>query len=126
MLPAEKRKKHLAVRATLLGARDDEQQTHRFHYNTIMEDYKMDRVKIACKMALIGIEIKKLMQSTELIADYLQDDEFDEVTLSAIEDTLNMVEKSTQDIKERATDAWLTAHAAKDKLLKEAKANEIV
>ena len=57
----------------------------------------MDRVKIACKMALIGIEIKKLMQSTELIADYLQDDEFDEVTLSAIEDTLNMVEKSTQD-----------------------------
>lgn len=31
----------------------------------------MDRVKIACKMALIGIEIKKLMQSTELIADYL-------------------------------------------------------
>lgn len=126
MLPAEKRKKHLAVRATLLGARDDEQQTHRFHYNTIMEDYKMDRVKIACKMALIGIEIKKLMQSTELIADYLQDDEFDEVTLSAIEDTLNVVEKSTQDIKERATDAWLTAHAAKAKLLKEAKANEIV
>ena len=86
----------------------------------------MDRVKIACKMALIGIEIKKLMQSTELIADYLQDDEFDEVTLSAIEDTLNVVEKSTQDIKERATDAWLTAHAAKDKLLKEAKANETV
>ena len=86
----------------------------------------MDRVKIACKMALIGIEIKKLMQSTELIADYLQDDEFDEVTLSAIEDTLNMVEKSTQDIKERATDACLIANAAKDKLLKEAKANEIV
>ena len=86
----------------------------------------MDRVKIACKMALIGIEIKKLMQSAELIADYLQDDEFDEVTLSAIEDTLNVVEKSTQDIKERATDAWLTAHTAKDKLLKEAKANEIV
>lgn len=86
----------------------------------------MDRVKIACRMALIGIEIKKLMQSTELIADYLQDDEFDEVTLSAIEDTLNMVEKSTQDIKERATDVWLTAHAAKVKMEKEAKANEIV
>lgn len=86
----------------------------------------MDRVKIACKMALIGIEIKKLMQSTELIADYLQDDEFDEVTLSAIEDTLNMVEKSTQDIKERATDVLLTAHAAKVKMEKEAKANEIV
>lgn len=86
----------------------------------------MDRVKIACKMALIGIKIKELRQCAELIADYLQDDEFDEVTLSAIEDTLNMVEKSAQDINERATNIWLTARAAKNKLLKEANADETV
>ncbi len=84
----------------------------------------MDRVKIACKMALIGIEMKKLMQCTELVADYLQDDAFDEVSLEAIKDALNVISHTASEIEDKANSTWLDANKAQEKLTKEAEADE--
>lgn len=86
----------------------------------------MYRERIACKMALIGIKIKELQQYHELIEAYMYDDDFDVERLETIEDALLSLEDSALAIKSKASSTWLTAHGAKDKLLKEAKSNETV
>ena len=73
----------------------------------------MIRIKIACMMKLINIQLTSLSGCHSLINDFNQDDECYEENMEAIMSTLSQMQIICKDVNSRCASLWLEVNKEK-------------